>query len=69
MIWRANWRLIGPLIAAAVVLVGAVAYGIVHHPSPTRYVTAAVTRGDVVTTITASGTVNPVVTVDALHYE
>jgi HlyD family secretion protein len=68
MRWRANWRLIGPLIAAAVILVGATAYWIAHHSSPTHYVTAAVTRGDVVTTITASGTVNPVVTVEVGTY-
>ena len=36
--------------------------------SPVQYVTAPVTRGDVVTTITASGTINPVTTVQVGTY-
>lgn len=36
--------------------------------SPVEYVTAPVTRGDVITTITASGTVNPVTTVQVGTY-
>jgi HlyD family secretion protein len=37
-------------------------------PSPIEYATAPVTRGNVITTITASGTVNPVVTVSVGTY-
>ena len=63
MFERVNWRVIGPLIAGAVLVGGAAVYWIVNRPTLPHYVTAAVTRGDVVTTITASGSVNPVVIV------
>jgi HlyD family secretion protein len=68
MITRAKWKLIGVLAATAVVVVGGGAYWITHLAPPMRYVTAPVTQGDVVTTITASGSVNPVVTVQVGTY-
>ena len=54
--------------AASVIAVGGGADWLAHRAPQTHYVTAPVTRGDVVTTITASGTVNPVVTVQVGTY-
>src|ERR1039458_8933899 len=68
MIRRVNWKLIGPLIAGTVLVGGAAVYWMVNRAAPTHYVTTAATQGDVVTTITASGTVNPVVTVEVGTY-
>jgi HlyD family secretion protein len=60
---RLERRLVFALIAAGVVVIGLATYWITHRtPTPT-YITGTVTRGDVVTTIAASGTINPVVTV------
>src|ERR1039458_3093084 len=68
MINRANWKLIG-LLAAGAVLVGAAAvYWVLNRAAPPSYATTAVTQGDVVTTITASGSVNPVVIVSVGTY-
>ena len=47
---------------------GGVVYWMAHRAAPPRYVTTAVTQGDVVTTITASGSVNPVVIVEVGTY-
>jgi len=58
-----NSKLIVPLAVAAIVVGGAAVYWITSRARPTRYVTTAVTQGDVVTTVTASGSVNPVVVV------
>lgn len=68
MIGRMNWKLIGPLIAATVVVGAAAWYWIANRAAPPRYVTTAVTLGDVDTTITASGSVNPVVIVEVGTY-
>jgi HlyD family secretion protein len=68
MIGRVNWKLIGPLIAGTVLVGGAGVYWMAHRAAPTHYVTTAVTQGDVVTTITASGSVNPVVVVEVGSY-
>jgi HlyD family secretion protein len=68
MIRRVNWKLIGPLIAGTVLVGGAAVYWMVNRAAPTHYVTTAVTQGDVVTTITASGSVNPVVVVEVGTY-
>jgi HlyD family secretion protein len=68
MIGRMNWKLIGPLIAATVVAGGAAWYWTANRAAPPHYVTTAVTSGDVVTTITASGSVNPVVVVSVGTY-
>ena len=63
-----NWKLIGLLVAGTVVVAGAVVYGIANRAAPPHYVTTPVTQGDVVKTITASGTVNPVVVVSVGTY-
>jgi HlyD family secretion protein len=68
MTWRVNWKLIGFLVAGTVVIGGAFVYWIVNRAVPPRYVTTAATQGDVVTTITASGSVNPVVVVQVGTY-
>jgi HlyD family secretion protein len=68
MIRRVNWKLIGPLVAGTVVIAGAAVYWVANRAAPPRYVTTAVTQGDVVTTITASGSVNPVVVVEVGTY-
>jgi len=68
MIGHLNWKQKGLLVAAATVVVGAAVYWFAFRAAPVSYVTAAVTRGDVVTTITASGSVNPVVTVQVGSY-
>jgi HlyD family secretion protein len=65
--WK-NWKLIGPAVAATVVVGGAAWYWLAHRAAPPRYVTTAVTLGDVETTITASGSVNPVVVVEVGTY-
>jgi HlyD family secretion protein len=63
MIRRVNWKLIGLVLAGTVLVGGAAVYWIAHLTAPPRYVTTAVTQGDVVTSITASGSVNPVVVI------
>jgi HlyD family secretion protein len=68
MIKRVNWKLIGLLVAGAVLVGGAVIYWIANLAAPPSYATTAVTQGDVVTTITASGSVNPVVVVQVGTY-
>jgi HlyD family secretion protein len=63
-----NWRQVA-LAAAGVLIVGAVAlWWFALRPPPVSYVTAPVTRGDVATTISASGTINPVITVQVGTY-
>jgi HlyD family secretion protein len=63
-----HWRVIGVAAAIIVLAVGGGGYWLTHRASAERYVTAPVTRGDVTTTITASGSVNPVVTVQVGSY-
>ena len=63
-----TWKLIGILVAGTVVVGAAAVYWIANRTFPPRYVTAAVTQGDVVTTITATGTVNPVVVIQVGTY-
>jgi HlyD family secretion protein len=63
-----NWKLIGLIAAGTVLVGGGVVYWAAHRAAPPRYVTTAVTQGDVVTTITASGSVNPVVIVEVGTY-
>ena len=60
---RVGWKLIGFLLAVAAIVVGTGVYWIENPVAPVRYAMAAVTRGNVTTTISASGTVNPVVVV------
>jgi HlyD family secretion protein len=59
---------IGLLAAGTVLVGGGIVYWAAHRAAAPRYVTTAVTQGDVVTTITASGSVNPVVIVEVGTY-
>src|SRR5271169_1254454 len=68
MFRRMNWKLIALLVAVTVGSGGAAIYWLANLTSPPRYVTTAVTQGDVITTITASGSVNPVVVVEVGTY-
>ena len=68
MTWRVNWKLIGLVAAGTVLVGGAAVYWIANRAAPSRYLMTAVTQGDVVTTITASGSVNPVVVVEVGTY-
>ena len=68
MTWRAGWKSVVPLIAAGAVACGGGAWWLTHRAAKVSYVTAPVTRGDVTTTITASGSVNPVITVTVGTY-
>jgi HlyD family secretion protein len=68
MINRANWKLIGLLAAGAVLAVAAAVYWVLSRAAPPSYATTAATQGNVVTTITASGSVNPVVIVSVGTY-
>lgn len=53
------------LAAAVVVLLlgGVLAWWATHRPAPVRFVTAAVSRGSIERRVTATGTVNPVLTI------
>jgi HlyD family secretion protein len=66
MIARSRWMVAG--LVAAAVAVGGGLFWLTHRTPPVVYITAPVIRGDVVTTITASGSVNPVVTVQVGTY-
>ena len=68
MLKHMSWKLVGILVAGTVVVGAAAVYWIANRTAPPRYVTIAVTQGDVVTTITASGSVNPVVVVEVGTY-
>ncbi|HTY93095.1 MAG TPA: efflux RND transporter periplasmic adaptor subunit [Steroidobacteraceae bacterium] len=61
MIGKPRWKLLG--LAAAVIAAGLTLAYFMTRNAPPHYVTAPVTRGTVATTITASGTINPEVTV------
>ncbi len=63
-----HWKLIGLLAAGILVAAGAAVYWHANLAAPASYVTTAATQGDVVTTITASGSVNPVVVVSVGTY-
>jgi len=63
-----NWKQLSLLIAAGLIVAGTAIYWFAFRAPPTSYVTAAVSRGDIVTTISASGSVNPVVTVQVGTY-
>jgi HlyD family secretion protein len=65
---RLNWKLIALATAMVLVAGGAGVWWIALRAPPVRYVTSPVSRGDVTTTITASGTVNPVITVEVGTY-
>ena len=54
-------------IALALVLIAA-GYFLRHGAQPAKYLTAQVTRGNILRSVTATGTVNPVVTVQVGSY-
>jgi len=55
-------------MALAVAVIGLEAWRATHATPPVRYVTAAVTRGDVIRAVSATGTVNPVTTIQVGTY-
>lgn len=59
-----SWR----IVALAVLIIAGAAYFMRSGSSATRYVTAQASRGDIVQAVTATGTVNPVVTVQVGSY-
>ena len=59
-----SWR----IIALFLLIIAGAAYFMHSGSSATRYVTAAASRGDIVQAVTATGTVNPVVTVQVGSY-
>ncbi len=63
-----NWLPIVFVIAAVAIAIGAGVWWFALRPAPIGYVTAPVTRGDIATTITASGVINPVITVQVGTY-
>jgi HlyD family secretion protein len=68
MIRHVNWKLIGILAAGTAVVGGGAVYWLANRAVPPQYVTTPVTQGDVLSTITASGSVNPVVVVSVGTY-
>jgi HlyD family secretion protein len=68
MIRHVNWKLIGILAAGTAVVGGGAVYWFANRAAPPQYVTTLVTQGDVLSTITASGSVNPVVVVEVGTY-
>ncbi len=68
LISRVNWKLLVPLVAGTLVVGGVGVYWLANRATPPRYVTTVAALGDVVTTITASGSVNPVVVVSVGTY-
>jgi HlyD family secretion protein len=64
---RRHGLLLGAVLAGSAILVAAAIWWL-GTSTPVAYATAPVTRGDVVTTITASGIVNPVTTVEVGTY-
>ena len=58
-----RWSWIAAIVAVVIVLLW-----LKHAPAPASYVTADVERGDLVRAVTATGTVNPVVTVQVGTY-
>ncbi len=61
-----RWVTAAALALTLIIVVGATWW--LRTSSPVEYLTAPVTRGDVVKTITASGTVNPVIIVEVGTY-
>jgi HlyD family secretion protein len=63
---RHRWATGAALAIAVIAAIGVIWK--LNTPTTIQYATAPVTRGDVVTTITASGTVNPVTTIEVGTY-
>jgi HlyD family secretion protein len=68
MIYRVNRKLLWILIAGSVGVAATGAYWLAGRATPPHYVTTAASVGDVINTITASGSVNPVVVVSVGTY-
>ena len=68
MIKHMTWKLIGLLVAGTLVVGGATVYWLANRTAAPTYETTLVAQGDVSTTITASGSVNPVVVVSVGTY-
>jgi HlyD family secretion protein len=68
MMQHINWKLLAIAAAGVVMVACGAIYWIAHRTVPAHYVTIAASRGDLATTITASGTVNPVVLVEVGTY-
>ncbi len=62
--WKLGWR----LLAVAVLIVAVAAWFFRGGSSGAQYVTAAASQGEIVQAVTATGTVNPVVTVQVGSY-
>jgi HlyD family secretion protein len=58
-----NYWLIGGLVSVGLLAAGGVAWWMSGTGNTVQYTTAAVTRGDVTRAVTATGTVNPVLTI------
>lgn len=65
---RSGWAVSAILTLLALALAGVALYWTMSHDSAVRYVTQKVARGPVVRAITASGTINPVITVQVGTY-
>jgi predicted permease len=63
--FSSKWVRIG-IVAALVLVAGG--YFLRRHGGNSRFVTAEITRGDIVRSVTATGTVNPVITVQVGTY-
>lgn len=61
-------RLRAAVVMTLVVAVAAGLYISLRHRAPARYITEAVTRGPIVRSVSATGTVNPVITVQVGTY-
>ncbi len=65
---RQRWIVLAVLVLAASGLAGAALYWSVSRDNTLRYVTRKITRGPIVRSVTASGTVNPIITVQVGTY-
>ena len=58
-----------PIAAALLITAGAVLWWMIERKEEPRYVTAQVDRGSVIQSVTATGTVNPVIVVQVGTYD
>jgi HlyD family secretion protein len=68
MIKHMNWKLTGLLVVGVIAVGASAAYWLANRTAAPSYETTPATQGDVSTTITASGSVNPVVIVSVGTY-
>lgn len=64
--WRRHWLILAAILLA---LIGAIAWWSLSQEAPVRYVTQPVARGSVVKGVTATGTVNPILTIIVGAYD